>query len=364
MKPRSIRLLFVLVIILVASAAHASSETPRSIILIIGDGMGIGAITAARAAEPGENGALTLDRMPVTGLVKTHSASRLVTDSGASGTALATGKKTSNGRISVDPAGEPLKTITELAAEMGKSFGVVTTDSVTGATPAVFYSHCESRDKQEEIASQLVDSGISVAMGSGRKFFVPRTDENKDGREDGRDLIELARQRGFGVSFDAQSLAADTSERLLGLFVFDETGPSLRDMLGKAVSVLSKDKDGFFLMAESYLPDKGGHRNDAATSVKGVLDLDNALEWALEYAQRERGTLVIVTADHDTGGLAVLDRDDANPKFKPGWVSGGHTGNMVALYAYGPGAEKFAGTHDNTDIPRKFAELWGKALGN
>jgi len=356
------RLLVLVVLALLAVSVYGAEPNPRNVILIIGDGMGIGAITAARCAGPGENGKLVLDSMPVTGLVKTHSENRLVTDSAASGTALATGHKTENGRISVDSNGRNLPTILDLAISMGKSAGVVTNDAVTGATPAVFYAHVDSRNKQDEIAAQLVVSRLSVAMGSGRRYFVPSS-AGEDGRSDGRDLVSEAKQAGFDVTFEKRAMEASRSGRILGLFSFGESGPTLEDMLAKAISVLSKDPSGFFLMAESCLPDKGGHSNDAKTVLRGVEDLDSALRRALEFARTDKGTLIVVTSDHETGGLAVLDRDDKNPEFKPGWIHGGHTGNMVAVYAFGPGAERFTGTHDNTDIPRILAGLWGKTLG-
>ncbi|HEY3298907.1 MAG TPA: alkaline phosphatase [Armatimonadota bacterium] len=356
------RLLVVFMVLFVVSGCSASPH-PKNVILIIGDGMGIGAITAARCAGPGADGKLVLDSMPVTGLVKTHSEDSLVTDSAASGTALSTGHKTKNGFVSVDAKGRTLRTILELAGGMGKSTGVVTTDAVTGATPAAFYAHIGSRDEMDSIALQLVNSRITLAMGGGKQFFVPKS-AGQDGRSDGRDLTRDARGAGFDVVFDAKGLAASGSRRVLGLFTFDESGPTLEAMLNKSVSMLSANPRGFFLMAESCLPDKGGHGNKIATSLKGVNDLDSALRSAVEYAKKDRRTLVVVTADHETGGLAVQDADGNTVRLKPGWVTTSHTGNMVAVYAFGPGSERFSGTHDNTEFPKIFADLWGRALGD
>ena len=350
------------ILLLLAVAACGAQPQPNNIILIIGDGMGIGAITATRCAGPGENGKLLLDSMPVTGLVKTHSES-LVTDSAASATALATGHKTKNGHLSLTTDGKTLPTFLEMAIAMGKSTGVVTTDLVTSATPAAFYAHVDDRSKQDSIALQLAASKMTVAMGSGKQYFIPKSSDGKDGRADGQDVVNQAKQNGYDVVFDKNALAASNSKRLLGLFTFDETGPTLENMLDKAVSVMSKNKKGFFIMAESCLPDKGGHANDAPTVVKGVLALEDALKYALGFAKKDGHTLVVVTADHETGGLAVIGRDEENTKSKPGWIYGGHTGNMVAVYAFGPGAEKFMGTHDNTEIPKIFSSLWGKTLG-
>lgn len=344
------RLLVLIVLLAVACSGFAAESLPKNVILIIGDGMGVGAITAARCAGPGENGALTLDTMPVTGLVKTHPEKVLVTDSAAAGTALATGHKTENGRIAVDAEGKSLPTILELAVDLGKSTAVITTDGVASATPAVFYAHVPSRGMTDVIAEQLVASKITVAMGSGRGLFLPR-------------LAAQIAQNGFDVALDANTMEASQGKRLLGLFSFDASGPTLAAMLNKAVSVLSADPDGFFMMAESCLPDKGGHSNNLQTVLKGVADLEAALRSALEFAKKDGQTLVLVTSDHDTGGLAVLDRGEKDPLLTPGWVGTGHTGNMVPIYAFGPGAERFCGTHDNTEIPKIVAALWGRTLG-
>ena len=344
------RLLVLIVLLVVTCSGYAAESHPKNIILIIGDGMGIGAITAARCADPGESGTLTLDAMPVTGFAKTHPEKVLVTDSAAAGTALATGHKTENGRIAVDANGKDLRTILELANDLEKSTAVITTDSLTGATPAAFCAHVPSRDMQDAIAEQLIASKITVAMGSGRELLVPR-------------LTAQAKQNGFDLALDAKAMEASHGQRLLGLFSFDTDGPTLAAMLEKTTSVLSADPDGFFMMAESCLPDKGGHGNNLAIVLKGVADLEDALRSALAFAAKSNDTLVVVTADHDTGGLAVLDRNGDTPLLTPGWVGGGHTGNMVAVYASGPGAERFSGTHDNTDIPKIFAALWGKTLG-
>lgn len=357
----TMRFLAICVLVLVAASACGAAQNPKNIILIIGDGMGIGDITGARCAGPGADGKLVLDTMPVIGLVKTHPENKLVTDSAASGTALATGHKTENGRISVGSDGKSFLTIAELAIEMGKSAGVVTTDAITGATPAVFYSHIDQRGKQDDIAVQLVASKLSVAMGSGKQFFAPEVN-GESGRKDGQDLLAKAKLDGFDVVLDAAAMESARANRLLGLFTFDSSGPALDAMTRKAVSILSTNQNGFFLMAESCLPDKGGHKNDVAVVMKGVADLDTALRSALDFAARNNDTLVLVTADHETGGLGVLDGKDQEFGFAPAWSAKGHTGNMVPVYAYGPGAEKFSGTLDNTHIPQIMAELWGKKL--
>lgn len=322
--------------------------------------MGIGAITAARCAGPGADGRLLFDDMPVTGFAKTHSASGLVTDSAAAGTALATGVKTKNGAIAQDPSGVRLKTILESAREMGKSVGVVTTDALVGATPAAFYAHVPNRGQGDDIAAQLIASRVNIAFGGAPSSFIPKV-EGRAGRDDGRDLLADARKRGIDVVSNPQEMAQAKSDRVIGVFA-DESMPPLADMTAKAIAVVSRNPRGFFVMVEHSWPDKGGHGNNPGQVVTGVRELNDALKAALDFAKADGNTLIVVTADHETGGLAIQNPDDKNPGFKPQWTGGGHTGNMVAIYAFGPGSERFSGTHDNTEIPRIFADLWGAKL--
>ena len=354
------RIAILLTLVILAASCGFASQTPKSIVLIIGDGMGIGAITAARCAGPGPDGRLVMDSMPVTGFLLTHSANALVTDSAAAATALATGVKTNNGMISMTPDGARLRTILEVARELGKSTGVVTTDGLVAATPAAFYAHVHNRGQGDDIAAQVVPSRINVAFGGGRGSFVSKT-ETEGGRADGRDMLAEARKRGYDVVGNAEEMHESKSDRIIGLFA-ESSNPSLADMTAKAIAVLSRNPHGFFLTIEHSWPDKGGHGNNRDQVVKGVLELDAALRKALDFAESDDQTLIVVTADHETGGLAVQNPDDKNPFFKPQWTGGGHTGNMVALYAFGPGSERFSGTHDNTDIPRIFAEFWDAKL--
>ena len=354
------RLALIFVVFALAASSCLAASVPKNIILLIGDGMGVGAITAARCAGPGPNGRLLMDGMPVTGFALTHPVDALVTDSAASGTALATGVKTKNGMIGQDPKGAPLLSILEAARDMGKSTGVVTTDAIVGATPAAFYAHVENRKQGDDIAAQVLPARMNIAFGGGRSRFIPKTD-SQDGRKDGRDLLDEARKRGYDVVTTPEELRKAAGDRILGLFD-DSSNPALDELTAKTLSVLNRNPKGFFVMVESSWPDGGGHANNAELVVKGVRALDAALGKALELAKSDGQTLVVVTADHDTGGLAIQDSDDKNPGFKPQWTGGGHTGNMVAVYAFGPGSERFAGTLDNTEIPKIFAELWGVKL--
>ena len=353
----------------IALALLASScialQTPKSIILLIGDGMGIGHITTARCAGPGPSGKLAIDTMPVTGLSMTYPANAIVTDSAAAGTALATGVKAKNGAISVDPSGKRVRTLLEAARDMGKSTGIISTKFITDATPAVFVAHAASRKQREDIAAQMIASRVNVVLGGGRRDFLP--DSAGGARKDGRDLLADAAKRGYDVFDSADAMAKSTSDRMIGLFASDVMSterpePTIAEMTAKAISTLAANPKGFFLMSEGAQIDSKAHGNDMDGVIRQMSMFDEAVRVALDVAAKSGDTLVIVTADHDTGGMAAQDPNDKNPKVTAGWVSGGHSANMVPIYAYGPGADLFTGTHQNTDIPKICAQLWGQKL--
>lgn len=366
MFDRRYRKALLILALLLLSLACAAAPAPKNVIMMIGDGMGIGAITAARCCGPGVCGKLAMDTMPVTGIVTTHPVHGLVTDSAAAATALATGVKTNNGSVSIDPDGKRLRTILEVARELGKRTGVVSTKFITDATPAAFVAHVPDRKLRNEIAGQMIASRIDVILGGGKRYFIPKSVEG-GAREDSRDLLADARKRGYDVFDSAQAMAASASERIIGLFASDSMKterpePTLAEMTSKAISTLAGGSNGFFLMSEGAKIDTEAHDNKADGVVKETLAFDEAVHAALDFAAKDGNTLVIVTADHDTGTLAVYDPENDRSKFKAGFVSNGHSGNMVLLYALGPGAQAFTGTHDNTDIPKLIAAMWGRKL--
>jgi alkaline phosphatase len=303
--------------------------------------------------------------MPVSGFVTTYSANALITDSAAAGTAYATGTKTNNGMISIAPNGKRLKTILEAAREINKATGLVTTTSITDATPAVFGSHVESRSQQEAIAGQLIASRVDVLLGGGKAYFVPNASGNS-WRSDNRDILAEAKSKGYSIVNTVNELESTNNQKIIGLFspgnlTTKDPEPPLSMLATKAIKVLSENKDGFFLMVEGGLIDIASHHNDFDDMIKQLLEFDKAVAQGLDFARKDGNTLVIVTADHETGGLTLLCDD--NGKLKPSWSSGGHSGVVVPLYAFGPESGRFAGLLDNTQVSNNIAGIWGLRIG-
>jgi len=301
-----------------AGNAYAGAKV-KNVIMLIPDGMGPSAATAARIVKSGKTNAtlrgnlgaeLYMDYICV-GAMKTYSYNSLVTDSAAAGTALSTGKKTYNGAIAVDNNVNQLKTVLEIAEEQGKSTGLVATSRITHATPASFASHVDDRDKENVIADQLLKSGVEVMLGGGKRHFIPNGK-----RTDGRDLTaEATEDYGYTYVETANDLQAASGDKLLGLFssshmayeIDRETTeqPSLAEMTTKAIETLSKNKKGFFLMVEGSRIDHAEHANDAAATIQDVLAFDEAVKAALDFAKKDKHTLVVACADHETGGISI-----------------------------------------------------------
>jgi alkaline phosphatase len=325
---------------LAAQGLEAQQQrTPTRVILFIGDGVGAAYWTAALLATD----ALAVQQLPVVGLVDTRSTS-YITDSAAGATAYATGVRTYNGAIGVGPDSLPRKTVLEIARERGLATGLVATSSITHATPAAFAAHVASRAEEFEIASQMARQDITVLLGGGRRFF------DRAQRPDGQDLLgQMLRSYTYVSSPDSLLPAAQRGPaRLLGLFA--EQGmpkamgrsPSLAQMTRAALAVLTRDPDGFFLMVEGSQPDWRGHENAPLREVVDeMLDFDRAIAEAIEYQRGRPETLIVVVADHETGGLAI--QADSAGMITARYTTTSHTGEMVPLFAGGPGAQRFAG---------------------
>lgn len=342
----------------------SDGQKVKNIIFCIGDGMGAGQVTAARIRAAGVDGKLYMERMPTTGIVRTHSADSLITDSAASGTALACGVKTKNGMIGMTADGKKYKTILEAAGEQGRLTGLVTTTQITNATPAAFAAHIESRQIQDKIAEQLLANRVNVLFGGGKRYFLPATDANSK-RKDRKDLIAQAKRAGYTYIQTAEELKSAQGRFLLGLF---QTGPlstqppepSLAELTAKAIEILSSngqgESKGFFLMIEGGQIDWACHDNDLDNTIRQTLLFDLAVKNAVDFALKDGLTLVVVTADHETGGLNIIGGKGKN-NLEVCWCTKGHSGLPVPVYALGPKAEIFSGVYDNTEIAEKFAEL-------
>jgi alkaline phosphatase len=337
----------------------------RNVIVCIGDGMGLNQIALARLKVAGADGKLYMERMPVTGLVRTHSTSSLVTDSAAAGTALASGVKTTNGMIGMIPDETPYLTILEAAKAKGMTTGIVVTSTITHATPAVFASHVESRKTEEAIAVQLVTSRVNVLFGGGRRFFLPKSESDPNhSRKDDQDLLAEAARVGYTVITSQSELTSVHRPYVLGLFQIDALTtvppePSLAELTGRALQLLQPAKRGFFLMVEGSQIDWACHQNKAKHAIRQVLLFDQAVQTAIDFALRDGHTLVVVTADHETGGLTLLEPAKGSTAPTVRWSTKDHTAAPVMIAAIGPGAATFTGVQDNTEIAKKIARLLG-----
>jgi alkaline phosphatase len=326
----------------------------KNVILLIGDGMGLPHMYAAMSVS---DTAMNIERCNIVGLQKTYSANNYITDSGAAGTALATGTKTKNGAIGVDTAGNPVKSILEIAEENGLATGLVSTSAITHATPASFIAHQSSRSSYEDIAMDFLKTDIDVFIGGGYNYFAKRKDK--------LNLIDSLKSRGYDVDTSMVEILNSTSGKLAGFtsggdnpYRLKGRGNMLPSSTSKALEVLKKNPKGFFLMIEGSQIDWASHSHRADTVIDETLDFDKAAGVALDFAQKDGHTLVIITADHETGGVTIIGGDRKTRKVKLNFSTINHTAVMVPVFAYGPGAEDFTGIYENTDIFRKILKAY------
>jgi alkaline phosphatase len=336
---------------------------------MIGDGMGYEQADLASLVEYGIEGSLVLQSLPWNASVITSSLSALITDSAASGTAMATGNKTNNGIVAMSPTGEVLQTILEIAEIANKSTGLVTTTFIQHATPATFVAHVMNRGQYYEIANQTAYAGVDVLLGGGTQYFT-------------ESQLNSMVSNGYSLAYNRTAMMSVTSGKLLGLFAstnMDEeryrdysATPSLLEMTNKSIELLSQDEDGFFLMVEGGQIDYAGHDNDKIGVALETIEFDKAVALALDYVEHNPDTVLMVTADHETGGLAIVGHDfDEN---LPGglsseserrdlrieratnvtvtWQSTDHTATHVGLFCYGTAFGELAegALIDNTNI--------------
>lgn len=337
------------------SEPEKRSGKPKNIILFIGDGMGVSHLYAGMTISPQP---FNLEKFPYSGFSKTYSADSYITDSGAGGTAIACGVKTNNGMIGVKPDGTPVSSITEIAKRNGLSTGVVSTSAITHATPASFVAHNIDRGNYEEIAEDFLNGSIDVFIGGGEDHFRKR--------KDGADLTLKLKEQGFDVVFTPDEMKKSGSKKLAALLakehlpkVTDGRQGLLSEMTSKAIETLSKNKNGFVLMIEGSQIDWGAHENNLEYVAAEMIDLDEAIGTALGFASRKSNTLVVVTADHETGGLVISGGDISTHTVEAKFAVTDHTAVMVPVFSYGPGADRFSGIHDNTFYFNVFIQLLG-----
>lgn len=393
MKKIGLIALSVLSLCFVASSCKPVEEKPqvKNVIYLIGDGMGMGAVSSLLLSEDAVTG---FEKAPVVGLSETSSANNHVTDSPAGGTALATGIRTRNGYLGVDPDGQQLTSIMRKAQAMGKRSGIVVNTTLTEATPAAFYAGVTHRNMTYDIAKQFTESGVDVAIGAGLDDFINRPDS--------LDLTATLIEKGYEVCLHWETVLNTTSDKFVGILPFgdvhrrnesdDVTASAaegaevclaakmaatsevsdgthlseptvyLEKATAKALDVLTRtsDENGFFLMIESAIIDGYGHNNDQDGLITEMKEFDRTLCLLVEYVNQHPETLLVVTADHETGGTGITynthEIGEQIP-LKLIFRTNGHTGTVVPVFAYGAGAEAFGGVMKNMDIPKKIEEL-------
>ncbi|MFT3738425.1 MAG: alkaline phosphatase [Breznakibacter sp.] len=324
----------------------------ENVILMIGDGMGVSQLYAGYT---GNRADLSIFAMRRIGFSKTSSVDSYNTDSAAGGTALATGQKTYNRHIGCDSTRQPIRNIPEIIDGKGIWSGIVTVGDATDATPAVFYAHQSDRNMSEKIALDFLDSPVRVLIGGNKDAFINRSDN--------RNLLDELGKDGFTASLDLYSVPDAPTSKLVVLddvntrSKMDGRGDFLADASVKAIDLLKRSPKGFFLMVEGTQIDWGGHFNSMPYVVREVIDFDKAVGEALKFADSNGKTLVVVTADHECGGLTLLDGNYREGTVDGQFSTNDHTGIMVPVFAYGPRSSEFCGVYENVDVFDKIIKL-------
>lgn len=325
----------------------------KNVILMIGDGMSLMHVYTAWTANRGK---LWLENAQATGLSKTWAVKKLVTDSGSGGTSLATGVKTVYHAVGVDPEGKPLTSLVDVAKELGKDAGMAVTCRLWDATPCDFCCHNIDRDKEEELVGDYPTSGVDFVFGGGAQKFT--------NRKDGRDIFKELQKKGYHVSRTLDDFFAyDKNSRIFAVPydkdtpLPDERGDLLARASMKGISLMNQNKNGFFMMIEGSQLDDYGHFNQLDLLMKETLDFDQTVGEVMKWAAKDGETLVVVTADHETGGLTLVNGNKEEGRVECCFSSKDHTGAMVPVYAFGPGAENFTGIFENTDVFKKIKKL-------
>lgn len=330
---------------------HEDYKTYKNVILMIGDGMGFNTVEVAKQLKGAE---ISYEKMPVLSQSKTRSASSKVTDSAAGGTALACGVRTYNGGIGVymfAPLANKYdvpKSLTELAKQNGKAAGVITTDKTSGATPAAFSAHTLVRSYEENISEDQLKSDIDLIWGG-----VTESVNEANCDENGFEFVSTATEL-EALEPGTRSFAQFNNDSLKAISRDNDT-PYLSEMTEKAIELLSADEDGFFLMVEGAYIDKFSHANDFDGCTSHVVEFSNAVQVAMDFAEADGDTLVVVTADHETGGITY--NDETGEYY---YTSTDHTGVNVPCYVSATDAGFVSGeAYKNCEISTQLARVMG-----
>lgn len=337
-----------------APTQTAAPSKPKNIIFMVGDGMGLTQISAGMYANGNK---LFLEVFKHIGFIKTYSGDNLITDSAAGATAFSCGVKSYNSAIGVKIDSSRCETIMETAKKNGMRTGLVATCTITHATPGSFYAHQASRKMHDEIATDMLGGIVDWFIGAGKVYF--------EGRADGRNLSEELRAKGYQIGYTLDELKAEMDKA--GILAADSEMTTMAEGRGDflsraselAISGLNKGDKGFFLVIEGSQIDWGGHDNNSQYIIDEMIDFDNAIGKVLEFAKQDGNTLVIVTADHETGGYAINGGSLQDKTIEGAFTTPHHTAAMVPVFAFGPGAEAFMGIYENTAIYDKMMAALG-----
>lgn len=309
----------------------------KNVILLIGDGNGLSQISSSVLANKGQ---LTLTQLKNIGLIKTSSADNFSTDSAAGASAFATGKKTKNRFIGIDRDGKTIEDITEILSEKGFNTGVITTDEIVGATPSAFYAHQKDRGMEKEIAEDLTKSKLTFFAAGGKSKIL--------------DLPQ------FTIAKTPESIGKNKAERLA--YYMSENGvPSvlkgrgnlLSELVENGLQYLNSKNKPFFIMIEAAQIDSGGHGNNTGTIVTEGIDFDKAITKAVQFADQNPGTLIIITADHETGGFSIPHGNLQTNTIEGDFTTDDHSATLIPVFSYGPESETFKGVYENNEIFHK-----------
>ena len=339
--------------IIFAAAFSAKAQEVKNIIYLIGDGMGLTSVSMMLIENNYER--TIFDQADNIALQKSYSLDNRVTDSAASGTALATGHKTNNTMLGQLPDGTNVESLMDIASAKGKATGLVVTTYIQHATPGAFFAHVPSRNHYTTISEQLLASDIDIAIGGGMAFY-----EERYGNRD--NALEAIAASGFTLK---ESLDSEvTGERVLALlapYEIENRAGYLAKATAEAIDHLDNCEEGFVLMVEGSIIDGMGHANDAKAQQQEMRDFMGAIEVAVEYAKAHPETLVVVTADHGTGGLTIISGNADFTLSEQGveyhWATKGHSGELVPIYLYGAGAELINGIMENADLGQRLKDI-------